>query len=133
MPFSLNVSHSASSTIPRMLVRPLRGSLIQKRSRKLIDESPNPVNQHTGLRFGMTRGTRAAAAIASARDLVRIGVIGNAERHIEPHEIVRERPVDHFARDEVFVRNQIFATVARHDRNEARAQLANPAERFAER
>ena len=133
MPFSLNVSHSASSTLPRTLVRPCCGSWIQKRRTKSREDSPKSVSQQTGRRSASTLRDFHGGLYRQLADLVRVGIVGDTEIHVEPNKLVAERPIDDPLGDEILVGDQVFATVARHDRNKPRPQLADPAERAFKR
>ena len=53
---------------------------------------------------------------------VQIAAIGDAERHIEPHQQARIGPVDDLVGDQVLVRDQVFLAVSAAHRGIARAR-----------
>ena len=116
MPSRWKASHSANSTLPRTLVTPSTGSRIQKRRMKSSEDAPKALRWQTGAGLISTRSTDAARLHRQLADLVRIGVVGDAEFDIEPHLVVGIGPVDHPLGDEILVRDQEFAAVARDHR-----------------
>ena len=132
IPLALKASQRARSTCPFTLAMPPGGSEIQNRRMKSSEESPKPVSQQTAAWPHHPRHRRGRL-LGDPHHLVRIGIVGDAEVDVDAHEIVGERPVDHLVGDEVLVRDQVFLAVAGDDRDEARAQFPDPAERFAER
>ena len=58
--------------------------------------------------------------------LMRVGLVGHADRHFHAHEVVGKRPIDDALGDEILVRNQVLGAVAGDDRGVACTEVVDP-------